>query len=146
MRNLITFYLIIILFASCCTKKDCLSAFDINEIRLINFEAEEVDSIFLKSYVKNSNFTDEIDSAYVTSIREVNDSDEFVLLMPFPFEPANDYRIEFRKSDFVIEMADIKTESKKCNTCFLAKDNYSVLESYQVNGVLNTNQYIEIIK
>ena len=146
MKYLIILYLIFILCNACCTKKDCLNVFDINEISLIDFEMQELDSIFVIAYTKNNDFTKAIDSAYVTSIGTLNATNNFVITIPISFFPEYDYRLEFRKIDFIAEITDIKVASEKCNTCFLTKDKYSILESYQINGVLRTNKAIEIAK
>ncbi len=132
---------------SCCTQKQCISAFDKKEIKLIGFQKQESDSIIVSSYVQGDNFTNLIESA-LTSARTYtgNNSGDLIIWMPIDFNPNSDYLIEFKKTGLIYKISEIRTSQKECNSCFLREDTYTELSGYKVNGVLKLNSSFEIEK
>lgn len=132
--------------SSCCTKKECLSAFDTQELKLISFKKEEADSIIVSSYEKKSNFTVLIDSQFTKARGRSPGDKELIIFMPVSLTWENDYKFYFPKTSTTYKITDIKTDSQKCNTCFLTTDKFLELSGYEVNGNEQVNNIFEINK
>jgi len=135
---------IVSLLSSCCTEKECLNAFDTNEIKLISFNEEDVDSIFVVSYEKDNNFLAVIDSQFTQARYRSNCEDaELTIPMPIDLNQQSDYRIYIPETGDVYEITNIKTELEKCNTCFLTTDKFTSLSGYQVNDVEQLKDFLK---
>jgi hypothetical protein len=144
--RIVSTILISLVLTACCTQKDCLNVFDLNTIKLINFNSIDTDSILIRSYTKGSNFSSRIDSQY-TSANDISiDNEGLTLYVPIPFTHENDYTLFFTKTEDYYEITNIKTDSETCNSCFLSSDDYMVLSSYDLNGITQTSSYFELIK
>ncbi|GAF06006.1 hypothetical protein [Saccharicrinis fermentans] len=129
--------IISILGYSCCTQKECASAFDSKEIQLDGFSLDETSDISICSYSKGSGFTKAIDSAFTKSrTYSGNIDDDLIITVPIVFNSEFDYKLFFHRLDLTYEITEISTISEKCNDCFLTSDNYIRLASYKVNGRL----------
>ncbi len=122
---------------SCCTQKECASAFDLKEIQLEGFSLEETNNISICSYLKGGGFTKAIDST-ITKSRTYsgNPDDDLIITVPIVFNSEFDYKLFFHSLDLTFEITEISTMSEKCNDCFLTTDSYLKLYSYKVNGRL----------
>ncbi len=137
--------LIAIFFTSCCTKKDCTDGFDEKTISLIGFTQLESESIFLASYSKDDNYKTLIDSVTLfVGDFNINTDGSVDLPALIDFTAKADYMLEFKNLAKSYRITSITTELKKCNSCFLAKDYYTALSSYEVNGVKQSKLYFEI--
>lgn len=135
------------MLTSCCAKKECISAFNQKEIKLVGFTKQESDSILVSSYVQGGNFTNLIDSASTSAgSHSGNDDGDLIIFVPIAFNAKSDYRIEFKKTGLIYKISEINTTQEKCNSCFLKEDNYTELSSYKLNGQLKINAPFEIAK
>lgn len=136
-----------IILHSCCTKKDCVNAFDMKEIKLTGFTQQESESITVSSYIQGSDFKNLIDSASTSAgTHSGNDDGDLTIWVPIDLNPKSDYLIKFKNTDYSFQISGININSQKCNSCFLSEDYYTVLTSYNVNGQLYTQSNFEIVK
>ena len=149
-RTFIVFFVgtgLMINLNSCCTKKDCVNAFELNEIQLNGFSAEETQHILISSYVKGSNYNNFIDSASTSAeTLSGNSEGELVIFSPVDLNQKSDYLVEFKDIGQTYKISNIQTDSEKCNSCFLTSDFYTVLAGYEVNGIETHKRFFEIIK
>lgn len=110
---------------SCCTKKYCLGFDDLNEIQLLNFTPNDVDSIALEIFVSGSNFTDRIDSSFT------NADTHLIISMPIKISKSHEYKITLLSTGQVYKLSDFEIRKEECNC---PSDKYDVLDSYFVNG------------
>jgi hypothetical protein len=136
-----------IILNSCCTKKDCVNAFDMRSIKLTGFTKQESEQVLVSSYVQGEGFLNLVASD-TTSAKypSGNENDELIIFVPIEFKPNLDYIIQFKSNELVYKISDIKTTMKKCNTCFLTEDNYLQLSGYKVNGQQISNFNFELEK
>jgi len=144
-------YAIIISFGgiiySCCTKKECINAFDLKEIKLTGFNKQESEKITVSSFTQGGEFSNLVDSATTSaSSHSGSDDGELIIFVPIDFNPKLDYIIKFKTTSSVYKISEIGTTLKKCNTCFLTEDNFSDLSTYLVNGKRIAKSYFELEK
>jgi len=143
----LTMLVIVGVLNACCTKRECVNAFEQREIKLNGFTKQESERILVSSYIQGGNFTNLIDSASISSrTYSGNDTGDLIIWVPIDFNPKSDYSIEFKETGLIFKISEISTALKKCNKCFLTEDNYTELSSYKVNGQLKINSLFEIIK
>ena len=153
-QNLTQFSLLTILsiaFSSCCTKKLCEGFDHINEIQMLNFTAEEVDSISLEIFQSGSNFTERIDSNFTAAhVRSTNYPDLYLTLNE---NISNDhvYKITLLSigTGQVYVVNNFTKKKEECNRCFPdspSSNYYDVLESFEVNGEKINNYDLSITK
>jgi hypothetical protein len=136
-----------ILLNSCCTQVQCVNAFDMRTITLNGFTKQESEQIIVSSYVQGEGFLNLVASDTTSAeYPSENDNDELVIFVPIEFKPTLDYIIQFKSSELVYTISDIKITMKKCNTCFLTEDNYPQLAGYKVNGEQSPNPSFELEK
>ncbi|MBI5541061.1 MAG: hypothetical protein HY951_13430 [Bacteroidia bacterium] len=145
MRTLISLMLIFVVFNfySCCTKKDCESA-GLYDIAFRNFNQNELDTIIIYSYSKNSNFTVLVDS-FITN-GELNNSG-YCYVYTKKSIPDFDFKIILSNSGQIFNITDVNIEEKGCNTCFPYRprsDYYQVISNYKINGQTNYHSTVEI--
>lgn len=119
---------------SCCSKKDCTGSDEIYEIRFSNFSQEDLDTIYVISYVKNSGFSIMVDSF---STRADLNVDFFSAYTHNRINPDYDYKIKIVSTGSEFNLTDFEIEKKGCNSCFPYRpesDFYNRLASYSVNG------------
>ncbi len=146
--NRILHLLIITLgLSACCTKKECLSALDSNEINLYGFNLDENTHIVISSYEKGSNFSVMNESSEVSSIAlSGSDEEQLVIHSPINIHQDADYIIELKDIEETYWISNIQTTSEKCNDCFLTEDSFNNLSAYDVNDKTVTNHRLEIRK
>jgi hypothetical protein len=149
MKNIIQTVLIVGLLLSinsCCTKKDCIGADDIYEIKFYNFQQAELDTLEIISYARNSNFTTIIDSLVTHAYIE---GDYFSAYANSKINTDLDYKIKSVSTGQVYKLTEFEIEKEGCNSCFPYRpesDFYNRLNSYQVNGQRQTGGQIKIYK
>jgi hypothetical protein len=129
---------------SCCTQKDCLNAFEMNELSLHGFSLDELDSICFISF-EDESFSKIVDSALIPKQEIINQSAEKIqILIPIDFNEDNTYSIVFYKIKRNYLITDIETSQLKCNDCFLSSDTYKEISSYKVNGNKQDNNCFKL--
>lgn len=144
MKNYTLYILLILLTSACCTKKDCINIFDVNEIKLINFDQSELEHIFIRAYSNDGSFSTLIDSSHTSTISD--QGNQIILYSSIGLNPNNDYKIEFINLGLTYEITNITTQLEKCNSCFLTKDEYEVLSSYHLNTIQIESSMFQISK
>lgn len=129
---------------SCCTAVYCLGADDLNEIRFYGFTQEEVDTVVIKRFNKNTSFKTALDSSVAysnevhggTDLRIVRIDDQDKLSIDF------DYKVELSSSGKTFTFSDFDSKKERCNSGFMCNDFYNSLENYKVNGQVTTSSGI----
>lgn len=137
---------ITILFSinSCCTAVYCLGADDLNEIRFYGFTHEEVDTIVIRKFNKNSNFKIALDSSTAYSI-EVHSGTELKIVSIADHNKLSvdfDYKVELPGTGKTFTFSDFVSKKERCNSGFMCNDFYNSLESYKLNGQVTTSSGI----
>lgn len=130
---------------SCCTKRGCLGADQLDAVYLKNFAAIEVDSIFISSYKKDSDFKILTDSFMIERCDSFGNGNFYMFFNFKTIKMDNDYRIYFKKIDKVYQVKGFKTSKSECNDCFI-KDYYKRLDGYEINDKFKSLGFIEIDK
>ncbi|MBE9462623.1 hypothetical protein ACFP1I_09705 [Dyadobacter subterraneus] len=143
------FVLILCSFNSCCTNRGCFGADDMNQIYFYGFTPQEVDTIVIKRFDRNSSFKTVLDSVQAFSMpAEAGSSFQIILIddqdkLHIDF----DYKIEIPASGKTFTISDFVIRKERCNTGFLCNDFYNDLNSYKLNGkVTATSGILEIHK
>jgi hypothetical protein len=148
---LLTFISIVV--NSCCTEKHCVGADDLENVFLLNFSESEVDSVFVVSYRKGSDFKTVADSFIVPKVILPN-NDSLVnvrydmFLWGKRINTDYDYRIIFSKINRAYRISGFKTSKDECNGCYpgFVKDYFKRLDGYEINGVFKNLGFIQIDK
>lgn len=149
MRNItINFLILGFLFFinSCCSKKYCVSADNIYEIKFYQFSQADLDTITILSFLKNSNFTSSVDSF---TTEGSNNGDYFSANMIDNLNINLDYKIILTSIGKVFTLTDFETQKVGCNGCFPYQpkdDFYDKLIAYQINGQRHSGNEIKINK
>ncbi len=122
---------LLFLTSACCTKKGCLGFDKLNEIRMLNFSANEVDSIAFEIFPANSNFTSRIDSSFTRAHASAAGDNNQIIFMPEHVNKAHDYKITLLSTGQVYTLTNFETLKEECNCRY---DKYDVLNTYSVNG------------
>lgn len=120
----------------CCTDVYCSGTDDMNQIYFYGFTPQEVDTVVIKRFAKNTNFKIALDSSMAYSIASepgsnfqiVLTEDEEKLTIDF------DYKVELSGSGKSFMLSNFVSKEKRCNTGFLCNDTFNALESYKLNG------------
>lgn len=131
----------IFFLASCCTKKNCNSDEEIEEMYLKNFTAEQVDTIRIFAYVRNTGYTQVVDSLTVAG--EPSDG-RYVLRLHSFFSIHRDYKLRIPATGVTYTLSGFETSSEKCNFCFFTRDTYPRLAAYWMNGNRINSTRIEL--
>jgi hypothetical protein len=136
-----------VLLNACCQQKKCYGVNDLNEIQLNHFTSGEADSIVVKRYQKNSDFSTLVDSFNaVMEDSQTNDS-SLVVYMGSKLNINYDYKIIFPSIEKTYLLTDFSVTERECNACFpLRHDHYNELDSYLVNGVKQKLSNLQITK
>lgn len=133
--------IIVIFYSSCCTKKGCKDGSIIEEIRFVGFESSEFDTLLVKSFSKNSNFSTPIDSFYSYNF------DYYGVHLPRPLDIQYDWEITLICDMSSYKLTDFVVKKEVCNWClWVLNDYYNKLETYKVNGTTMTDNIVKIIK
>lgn len=146
--SILTIGLFLIL-SSCCTMKDCNGFDEISEISLVNFAANELDSIAVESFAGNTNFVSRIDSFFISHVERSDNDSSFVIYIPERIKINLDYKITFISTSQTYFLTNIETIERMCNTCFPyhpSEDFFKELKSYNINGKKQYNRSIIITK
>lgn len=131
---------------SCCTKKDCIGSDEIYEIRFYNFSQEDLDTIYVISYIKNSGFLTIVDSF---STGAVSNGAFYSAYTHNRINPENDYKIKLVSTGNEFNLTDFEIQKEGCISCFPNRpesDFYNKLTAYSVNGQKQFNVQINIYK
>lgn len=120
--------------SSCCTKKQCVNAFDLNEIELRGFDMSDLDSVRVISYQMGSNFSVETARGLVSFDDLSANSNGYRIHSPIALLPTQDFRVEVLGANLVYSFSGIETEEQKCNSCFGKTDKYLQMRKFQLNG------------
>jgi hypothetical protein len=151
MRNIIItcfFGAIILIITGCCTKKYCLGFEEMNELFFKGFTASEIDTIMVQRFLRNSNFTQSVDSFRVVSTPTNYSNNLLGILLPFNYRLTNDIKVTVVRNNSVYFISALTTLQKSCNNCSLAGngDLYSFLVSYKVNNTTFNEGNITLVK
>ena len=145
--RLFPFLVTLLVLNSCCQQKDCIGANDINEIELHNFTADNVDSILITTYLKNSDLCSLIDSFYYTA-RSIPAGDSiFIVELPNKLNMDLDYKLYFKNINQTYLLTDFSTKKIECNSCFpFGHDYVPIMDNYLVNGQKQIMSNLQITK
>jgi hypothetical protein len=131
----------VLLFSSCCTKKECYDTVGFGFIVFHDFAEGELDSVMLYRYAKESGFTNLLDSVELDVIPNFGYSkaDLDMLLIP-----TSNYEVVCYTINNSYKIENIRLEKKHCNSCFPYKikdDSFMSILGYTVNGQwINSSQ------
>jgi hypothetical protein len=134
MKKIIFYCVTIVFFGainSCCTKKYCLGFDNLNEIQLLNFTANDVDSIGLEIFVSGSNFTNRIDSSFTSAHGRTTGDTVLIIFMPEKISKSHEYKFTLLSTGQVYKLSNFEIRNEECNC---PSDKYNVLDSYVING------------
>lgn len=132
--NLIILIISFLPLNSCCTKKDCEEM--IEGITLKNFTNQDADSIIIKSYQKNSNFSILSDSTFESGTLSSSYPDKLIIHFPHGFNYDLDYKIEVLSIGRAFSINGFEKKKDECNSCFPWGHTYfDLLDKYFVNGI-----------
>jgi hypothetical protein len=137
---------ILSLFNSCCTKKYCGNAGDINELYFNNYLDHELDSIKVYSYARFSDYSEIVDSSFA-EYDELGEENRARLSKTLNVE--YNHRIHVISTGQIFTVSDFELEERVCNTCFPFRpddDFYMVVRSFFLNGMKKNGSRIEITK
>ena len=142
---IISVFVILIGFNSCCTKMYCPGADDMGPIEFLNFSTDETESVFMVYYSKDSDFKMVVDS-FPLDVHPVSGSDKFYGYSPISISTDYDYRLYFTLIDKTYTLSAFRTSKSECNDCFLSKDYYTSMDAYEVNGNLKNSHVLQVDK
>jgi hypothetical protein len=133
---------------SCCAKVYCTGADDLGDIYLMNFTSDEIDSVFVVSYEKGSDFKTVIDSFLVPRSDSINNGRFDLFLGGKKISAGNDNRIYILKANKIYKITGFRTSKAECNGCSISfiRDSYTQLNGYEINDKFKSLGYIEIDK
>jgi hypothetical protein len=126
----------VLLFHSCCHQKECEEYIDSFELR--NFMETEADSIILKIYQQDSNFTVLVDSIFTSAVHASYPPEKLIIPLHQGFRYELDYKIEMLSIGKTYLVSDFAKKRDECNSCFpWGHSYYGLLDKYHVNGTEN---------
>ncbi len=141
MRNLLIVALATVIFGSCCTKEDCV----VNEgtkVKLYGFSSNEVDSVEVKAYLKNTVLTSITDSFMYKATAE----SDYHTIPYSSFVQDRDYMVIVHQASKEYKITNIGTEEITCGSCKSDRTVYEDISYYYVNGSINRSKEIVINK
>ena len=143
---LIVLYLPLILSVnSCCSTEGCVGANQMDGIYLKNFATTDVDSIFISSYKKGTDFKIPTDSFMIEKCDSFGTGGYYMLFNYKIINIDNDYRIYFTTINKIYEVSGFQTSKAECNDCVIP-NYYTRLDAYEINLNLKHLGFIEIDK
>ena len=129
---------------SCCTKKYCSDNWF--WIEFYNYSPDDLDTIIICRYSKNTNYTVLADSTR-QEVYQSNGVDHYSLPLD-RIEPDNDYKIYILSLGKVHKISNIVTKKESCNSCFLVipSDKYIQIKSFQLDTENYSGQKAKIYK
>lgn len=138
---------VIVLLNACCQQKLCIGVNQMNEIQLIHFTPGEANSIVVKRFQKNSDFSTLVDSFNTVAADSQGNDTSLVVYMGSTLNVNFDYKIIFPSIQKTYLLTDFSVKEQECNSCFpLGHDHFTVLDSYLVNGEKQTMWKLQISK
>ncbi len=119
---------------SCCTKEYCIGADDMDQIQFYNFTDNELDTVVVRRFNKNTGFARAIDSAISVTPNFYSTADFKVVRLVNKLTVDFDYQIVMSGTGMVFAISDFVVTRKSCNTGFMCNDSFNALESYKLNG------------
>jgi hypothetical protein len=140
------FIAIFLNLSSCCTKKDCSGAAEINKLFFYNYSDSELDSIKIYSYPNYSDFTEIVDSSFAEYGVY---GEENVAYLNKALNVEYNHIIQIVNTGQVFTLSGFELEERGCNKCFPYRpedDYYKVVKSFFLNGIKKEGNVIEISK
>ncbi len=136
--------LIVFTLSSCCTKKYCAGFERSRTFVFKNYTANEVDTVTILLFVKNSNFQQLVDSTVYLNNTITISNNEQELNTIYIHTRNYDYKIKTQSNTAPQFITDIITKQEVCNACWVnGGDFYDVLLNYKLNNVTQTgNQFV----
>ena len=145
--GIILFIWTFVLLNACCQKKDCIGANEMNEIKLRNFKQRDVNSVEIKTYLKNSGFANVVDSFKTVTVDRQESDSSLIILLNSNLDLNLDYKISITSIQKTYLLTQFSVKSIECNACFpIGHDHVTVLESYFVNGIKQSSGNLIITK
>lgn len=131
---------------SCCHKKGCIQEDSFSSLHFYGFShKEELDSVKLYQYFKNTGFALAIDS--ITMRHEVDSTNQYYSVSAeYVLSTDFDYKIKVKGLEKEYQLSDFKIEKSVCNACISGNDYYSVLTGYQLDNTTKQGGIIQIAK
>jgi hypothetical protein len=130
--------------SSCCTKKYCVGADDMNEIRFYNFAAADLDTVMVKRFAKSTGFVAELDSTTTLFYSYNSNNTMQIVQLTTALSVDFDYKVELASTGQTFTLSDFTVKQERCNTGFACNDHYTALVSYKVNGQPGGGGVLEI--
>lgn len=132
---------------SCCTMKGCLDNRSI-DISLEGFSFNEIDTIILYRFKKNTNFTDLVQTANMHVSLDYSNNTYSASLINNGISIDYDYKIEIKHSNQLFFISNFRMKKNKCNLCLfgIRQDFYETIEDFEVNGQKNAGYILNISK
>lgn len=126
------------LLSSCCTKEFqiCEGLDAVKNISFTNFNQSELDSVYLVSYVSNSNFQTKIDSVRIDSIIASSTANNYQGILRSNMISSNDYILYIKDLNKSYQVSNFIITQETCNRCGEKSYKYNFLKSVEVNSTL----------
>lgn len=132
-----------LLLAGCCTKKNCESSFEQEVIQLVDFPVNQIDSVYVKSYTRNSDFA-VINDSLLTSA-ETNSDGKLSVYVSTGVNHNHDYIVVIPSLSKTYRISSISVGKEVCNNCIGSMHSYyEELRSYEINDTLQHANYLYI--
>ncbi|MDB5228312.1 MAG: hypothetical protein JWN78_2505 [Bacteroidota bacterium] len=129
----------LLLCAACCVPKDqaCQGLDSIQEVIFKNFYYWELDTIYIKKYISNTNFTNAIDSAIIQNPGQ-SDSTIFSFSLPLPMTVNYDYIIFIKDTNDEFKITHINLSNGTCKDCNRKSYSFKYISSLKVNNIVQS--------
>ena len=122
-------------FSSCiCTKKYCLGADDMDQVYFYNNMIENLDTVVVKKFAKNTGFATMISSSTTITVNFSKTTNFEIVVLNEKLTTDFDYKVELPGNGQVYTVSDFVVKKERCNSGFMCNDYFNALESYKVNG------------
>lgn len=124
----------LLLLNSCCTKEHCVGIEDLNHIEFYGFDDTELSEATLYLY-KNSSYTNIEDSTKLFPSSTYGDLEYKAFgLGGLYLKQSKYYKVKLADNS-TYTLDSFEGKKARCNTGFMCRDFYEILESYKVNGI-----------
>lgn len=130
--------------SSCCTKKYCLGVEDMDEIWFYNFANNALDTIVIKRFSKNTNFSTVVDSSTTITNYFSSSKSPQIIRLTSNLTVDFDYKVEIISTGQSFKISDFVVKKERCNTGFLCNDYFNALHNYKVNGQTRSDRTLTI--
>ena len=144
LMGILFFSISILILNSCCTKKYCSGADDLDTIGFYGFNQQDLDTLVIKRYNKDSNFQNYLDSLFIEPEYFTSTTEYEIVHFTDKFTVDYDYKIEIISTKQSYTLTDFVVEKEKCNTGFMCSDYFNSLVSYKVNNNTQTYGFLRI--